>query len=287
MKRVLLCSAALLSIFTLSAQKYSIKKGKISADDVVIARYDGKGGVFKKLTIKINSVDDQPLLHIEEDRYDFKNPILRGGRIYVTFTQPSNPDKKLYYRLKDAMLEKELLNHIFKDGAPSIIKDNKLNEEELVKFVGTTPYDPVADSLSIRKMEEENKARIAKLIPRDKTKPVELKPVGSKDKTGISETFLYDIYQAQLLIGRVEKRVTQGMSTRVDYSVWMKSEPFEFDGVKYNFSPVAYLDDASPTFDNEIIMLKDKSEVKFKTPGNAYQSAEYSFVNWLISSSNL
>jgi hypothetical protein len=226
-------------------------------------------------------------LYLEGLRYDFDNPLLPDGRAYLTFTQPSNPGKAVQYRLPRTMNEKEVLMHMFNDGVPSLIKDNKLNEAEFTKFIGAVPYEFTADSLAVRKMEEENKARIAKLIPRDKTKPLELRKVEVKEKNAVSETIVFDIYQAQLLIGRLEKRITQGMSQRVDYSVWIKSDPFVFDGKQYSFSPVAYFENASDTFDNEIIMMKDKSEVKFKTPGSLYQSAENSFVNWLISSGNL
>lgn len=287
MKTLLWISLQFLFAFTLNAQKYSFKKGKITADAVVIAKYDSKGGVFKKLTIKFASTDDQQILYMEGQRYDFDNPFLPDGVAYLNFSQPSNPGKTIQYKLPRVMNEKEILMHLFKDGSTSFIKDNKVDEEEFSKFVGATPYNFTTDSLAVRKMEEENKARIAKLIPRDKSKPIELKKVDIKDKNAVSETIVFDIYQAQLIIGRLEKRITQGMSQKVDYSVWIKSEPFVYEGKQYNYSPVAYFENASDTFDNEVIMMKDKSEVKFKTPGSMYQSAEYPFVNWLISSGNL
>jgi hypothetical protein len=283
MKKSLLFLVTALSVFGINAQTYSIKKGKISVDDIPIAKYDSKGGVFKNLKIKITSLDEQPLINIEAFNHDFKNPLFSDDKRWLVISLQTNPERTFAYRLGGPMSQKEALGQLFKDGTTSLIKDNKLNEAEIEKFIAANNYDFKADSLAIIKMEEENRVRIKTRVPRDTKQPVELRPAGTQ-----GELHLFDIYQANVLIGRLEKRIrTNSMTPNYDYSVWMKTEPFTFDGKQYAFSPVAFFEDASGTFDNRVIFMINKSEEKFKTPGASYASAEYSFVTMLINAGDL
>lgn len=281
-KKLLFSAAALFSLFS-NAQNISFKKGKINADNVAIAKYDGKGGVFKNLKIKVTSLDEQPLINIEQFNHDFENPIFTDDKRWLLISFESNPSKTCAYQLDKGMTEKQVMEYVFKNNQAPLIKDNKLDPAAVEKFVASNNYDYKADSLAIIKMEAENKARIATLVPRDKSKPVELRPAG---KAGILHYF--DIYQANILIGRLEKRIDlDRMTPKYDYSVWMKTEPYSFNGKEYTFSPVAFFKDASPTFDNKVIMMKNKGQVKFQTPGASNASADYSFVNLLINSGQL
>ena len=283
MKKSLLFLPTALFAIGINAQTYAFKKGKINADDTPIAKYDGKGGVFKNLKIKITSLDEQPLINIEQFNHDFKNPLFSDDKRWLIISFQTKPEKTFAYRLDQGMTEKQTLGQLFKDGTASLIKDNRLNDADVEKFIAANNYDYKADSLAIIKMEEENKARIKTRVPRDTKQPVELRPAGKQ-----GELQLFDIYQANVLIGRVEKRIrTNSMTPNYDYSVWMKTEPFTFDGKQYAYSPVAFFENASGTFDNTVTFMFDKSETKFKTPGASYTSAEYSFVTMLINAGDL
>lgn len=287
MRKLFLFASTWLVLSSVHAQKYSFKKGKINADDVTIAKYNSKGGMFKLYKIDINSLENQPLMHIQEKAYDFKSPFVENTRYWLSISFPNSTQAPINIALPNRTLEKVIMEQLFKDGMPSLIKDGQLDAVAIAQFQAANHYNFEADSLAFQKMEEENKARIATVMPRDLSKPIELRPAGNKG----NHITLLDVYQADLLIGRVEKK-TSTLSTfngapRYSYSVWMKTVPYTFLGTEYNFSPVAFLREADPSFDNDVIMMKDKRVVKFKTPGATVANAEYSFVKMLIDTGNL
>jgi hypothetical protein len=182
------------------------------------------------------------------------------------------------------MTEKVMLNDLFKDGKPGLIRDGKLDEEAVKNFAATYKYDFVADSAAVAKMEEENITRLSKIMPRDVSKPIILQSVPQSNQL----LKVFDVYQAEMLIGRIEKRLEPfGTDYRYDYSAWIKSEAYTFNGQQYQFSPIAYFKNASPVFENDVVFMKDKKAkpVKFKTPAPA--SAEQAFAQFLISTGNL
>ena len=266
------------------SQNYSFKKGKINSNDVTIAKYDGKGGVFKNLKLKISSLDEKPLMNIEVFNHDFANPLLDRDKTWMVINIPASPERSIACKLGSDITEKGVLAVLFKDGTSTIIKDNSINQDELEKFINQNKYDYVADSLAVTKWEEENKKRIAQLVSRDMKGRIELKLIETKTIDGITKLQVFDILQSETLIGRLEKKITNGIGTDFDYYVWLKTEPYEFEGKKYEYSPVAFFKRASADFDNKVVLMKGKNIVKFKTPGSLMSSAEYSFVNFLIGS---
>lgn len=75
MKKLLLCLGAIVSLCSLQARSYNFKKGKVSAYNTAMAKYDSKGSVFQNLKLKFASLDGQPLINVEVFNHDFENPL--------------------------------------------------------------------------------------------------------------------------------------------------------------------------------------------------------------------
>ena len=286
LKSALIATALLPSLAF--AQNYDVKKGKVSVNKNLIATYDGKGSIFKLFDLTISSPAQKPLIQIKEKWVDFKNPLHRDGIRWAEITFLDNGGKKMNYHFENnsRLIEKQLIGLLFKDSTPSLVQGEALNEQVMTDFITAHNYDFIADSLAIRKFEQENKDRIMEPLDRDKKQPVSLKFV-SKNTTasgrGIEYTNIYDIFQDNVLLGQVEKRTIPSVNfgTKAFYIVWKRViAPYTYEGKTMKSGILAYLETDSPTFDQELVLMTDKSQLKFKT--SDHTNAEYQIVNLLI-----
>jgi len=283
-KSVLVAIAAIPSLTF--AQKYDVKKGKVAIDKNIIATYDGKGGLLRLFELTVSTPAQKPMFSIKEKWVDFKNPIRKDGIRLAELTFLDNPEKKMNFRLPDneRYLERDLVRQFFKDSTPCLIQGEALNTQAVDEFIKKNNFDFIADSLYVRQFEKENKDRIMEQLDRDKKQPVSLK-IASKSEARVApqdNSTLYDIFQDNVLIGQVEKQLTTIMSTKAYYIIRKRTlTPYTFEGKQTKFGLLAYLKTDSPTFDQELVLMTDKSVLKFKTTNHT--SEEYQIINLLIS----
>jgi len=283
-KTVLVAIAAIPSLTF--AQNYDVKKGKVSIDKNVIATYDGKGGLLRLFDLTVSTPAQKPMFSIKEKFFDYKNPIRKDGVRWAEVTFLDNPEKKTNFPLLggERLLERDLVGLFFKDSTPCLIQGEALNTQVVDEFIKKNNFDFIADSNYIRQFEKENKERISEPLDRDKKQAISLKVASkSEARLGAQEnSTVYDIFQDNVLIGQVEKQLTTIMSTKAYYVIRKRTlSPYTFDGKQYRFGLLAYLKTDGPTFDQELVLMTDKSILKFKTTNHT--GAEYQIIDLLIS----
>jgi hypothetical protein len=141
--------------------------------------------------------------------------------------------------------------------------------------------------MHIRQFEKDNKDRIMEPLSRNKKVGATLNAVGNSNQTtgaGTEYTVIYDIFQDGVLLGQVEKKTIPSLNfgTKAYYVIWKRTlTPYTFEGKTMKFGILAFLETSSSSFDNELVLMTDKSILKFKTSDHA--NAEYQIVNLLIS----
>ena len=270
------------------AQNYEVKKGKISLDKNIIATYDGKGSIIRMFDLTISTPTQKPLITIKEKYFNFKNPMRRNGVHWAEITFLDNPEKKMGYHFTDEMhpLERELIGFLFKKDTPPLIQGEALNTQAVDNYIKTNNYDFLADSIYIRKFEKDNREHIMEPLSRDKSQPVKViftdkfRDVNSDNE---DYTYSYDIFQDGVLLGQVEKTRTQSPngSSTVFYQVLKRClTPYTYEGKEMKFGVLAFYQTENPAFDQLLILMTDKSTIKFKTPDQ--NEAQYQIVNLLV-----
>jgi hypothetical protein len=268
MNKLLVCAAAaLLFTSSVTAQKYDLKKGKIIADGTEIAKYSGKGGMFRLITTEIKSLTNEPLIVIKENSYDFENP-LKPMAQWLDVSFPNTELPTVQVKLPNRMVEKLLLDtYFFKDGAPALISDNKLNTEAVKAFAAAhAAYNFSKDSAEVKQMEAEAALRLKTPVVRDRNAQITYAKAGQPD----AYTYQYDIFQGDVHIGLLERVLTPyGQENKYTYHIYMKTSKYTFNGLETIFTPVAILRNASGTLDNELVFMANKQRLKVKTPNPA------------------
>jgi|SRR5687767_9438104 len=266
----------------LFAQKYNIKKGKITEGNSLIATYDGKGGILALFNLTISSPGNKPLINIKEKYFDLRNPLRRNDTRWAEITFFGNPEKKAGYLFPNntRYLEKELLGLLFDNDKPSLIQGEALNEQAVNDYIKAHKYDFVTDSLYIRQFEKENKERILPALSRDKKAPVELR-YDDKYKNESETSIVHNVFQDGVLLGKVEKILTSAVSGGIYYICWKRVlTPYSFEGETMDAAMFAFMIPADGNFDSELIWMVDKSRHKIKITDRA--NAESQLVNWMV-----
>ncbi len=270
----------------LFAQKYTLKKGKITVDNSLIATYDGKGGIFSLFNLTISSPANKPLINLREKYFDLENPLRRNCGRWLEITFLDNPEKKAAYHFltENRLLEKDLLGLLFTNDKPSLVQGEAFNQQAVSDYIKDNKYDFVADSIYIRQYEKENKERLSAQLSRDKKTPFELRN-DSKQEGDIETTYTHEVYQDGVLLGRVDKIVgtieTGGQATY--YIFWKRVlTPYTFEGEKMDVAMLGYLKAVTGSIEANLVLMADKSKNKVKITD--YSKAEYQLVNWLITS---
>jgi hypothetical protein len=268
----------------LFAQRYTIKKGKITADNSLIATYEGKGGIFALFNLTISSPANKPLINLREKSFDLQNPMRRNCSRWIEVTFYDNPEKKAAYRFPTEYryLEKELLGLLFTNNKPSLIQGEALNQQAVSDYMKANKYDFTADSIYIRQYEKENKERVVAPLSRDKKAPVEVR-YDSKHEDDTETTYTSEVYQDGVLLGKVEKIVgTVAAGGQATYYIFWKRvlTPYTFEGEKMDVAMLAFMKAPTGSFDAELVLMADKSKNKITI--SDYSRAEVQLVNWLI-----
>jgi hypothetical protein len=224
------------------------------------------------------------LIHIKEKYIDLQNPLRRNDTRWAEITFFDNPEKKTGYLFPNntRYYEKELLGLLFKDGMPSLVQGEALNQQAVNDFIKAHNYDFVTDSLYIRQFEKENKERILPPLSRDKNGLVELR-YDDKYNTESETIITHNVFQDGVLLGRVEKIITTTITGSHDiyYIFWKRVlTPYKLEGETMDAAMLAFMRPADGNFDSELVLMVDKSKHKIKLADRS--NAESQVVNWMI-----
>lgn len=266
------------------AQKYTIKKGKITVDNSLIATYDGKGGLLSLFNLTISSPANKPLINLKERYFDLQNPLRRNMGRWIEVTFLDSPEKKSAYRFPTdyRYLERDLVGFLFPNNKPSLIQGEALNQQAVSDYKKANQYDFVADSIYIRQYEKENKERVVAELSRDKNTRVQLRDE-SKHEEETETTYSHDVYQDGALLGHIDKIVgTDPAGGQATYYVCWKRvlTPYTFEGEKMDVAMLAFMKASGSGFDPDVVLMADKSRHKINIPD--YSKAEWLLANWLI-----
>ena len=100
MKKSLSIILLLATIISSNAQKTDIKvkKGKILKKEIPIATIGGKGGMFKAYDLTVTSLNNKPLIRIQQDMYNLKSPLYLPYVYYhISFFNAANTEVNSAY----------------------------------------------------------------------------------------------------------------------------------------------------------------------------------------------
>lgn len=278
MRKAFLFLALCLTVMTTMAQKkITCKKGDVKQDGQVIAEYDGVGSIFKMVRLGVFAPGSKDtLISISEENFDPKNPLFPDLEVaykveFKNTTQqpfyvhnPKNPNVRY--------MERDAMEMIFNDTVPAMISNAKLDLDAVEKFRSTYAYD-LGKVKDFVKAVEDSIAIINKIeIARDRAKPVTLK-IFADNSNQFETNQVFDIYQDNVVIGRVVKKVTVGSFPKASYTFWKHITPITINGIDMKHSPVAYCSSGATSFDIPVTAVIGKTEYKIKGAFNALETA--------------
>lgn len=273
-----------------NAQKnISCKKGNIKADEVLVGEYDGKGGIFKMFKLGVFAPGSKDtLISITEIAHDPMNPMFDAATVYKL--DLTNSAKKVFY-IKTPVLsrymERDIMQLVFHDSLPLFLENGKINAEMLEKYRAKMEFGYEKVVGFIKEVEDSLKVFTDVPIKRDMSKPASLVKVNDKSLSipgyaqysDVNET--YEIKQGDVLIGRLQKKVSGGSMSKASYTFWKYIGPQEVKGIALKYAPVAITTiSAGEAFNVDVTLVIGKQTFKYK-PG-AYNQQEYVLLNSLI-----
>ncbi len=286
----LLLSCSLLA----AAQKRVVcKKGKVFVNDAATAQYDGKGGAFKLYHLGVFAPDSKDtIFSIHEYNFDPQNPLfdpVNGYKLSFNDDAKTTFDIKSPYNFR--LVEKGLLPLIFNDSVPLLIQSGKLNDDSLKAFRKTKEYNH-NKYLSFIKEVEDTLARVNRVIlKRDFRKPILFtKTIDNSISNPHPElnevNEVYEITQDNILLGKLQKKVTGGSFGKADYIFWKAITPLTVNGIALKSSPLAMVTiKAGEMFPVDLVIIAGKKTYKFR-PG-PYNQMDTPLINELVANGEL
>lgn len=285
--RKLFFSLPIIYCLSSHAQKneFAIKKGDIKLNGNLIATYDGKGGVFKPKQIGVflpNGKDT--LIAITELVFDPRNPLWPELTVYYSVRFPGSDEPGFYLKhpnprvASGRMAEKDILELVFRDSLPSPINNAQLDNASIASLRNRCSYDHDKIVRFIKNVEDTVATINSVLVKRDLSKPVTFRTVKTDSDPMESSTTL-EIYQDNVLLGRLIKKLRGGNFPKATYTIWKSIQPITVDGIELKYSPVAFCE-TSPSFtDIPVNTTAPKKELKVK---GDYSQLESAILNILV-----
>ena len=284
MKTMLLAILLFVSIVSISQKTVTCKKGDVKANGQVVAIYDGVGSMFKEVKLGIFAPGTKDtLISVNEVTYNPKNPLFPTTEVVYKLSFKNTALTPFYVcdtgRKGVRFMERDVMEMIFNDNVPLLITASKLDESAVEKFRSTNAYD-LEKIVAFVKGVEDTIAIINKsIVERDVTKPVSFKLVSDKsNQFETNQTF--EILQAGILLGRMQKFVSTGNFPKASYTFWKSITPVVVDGIDLKYSPVAICSSGATAFDIPIISVVGKNEYKIK---GSFNQLETAIANVLVS----
>jgi hypothetical protein len=301
MKNTLL-TFLILSCMHLHAQEtVTIKKGDIKNKGVLIATYDGKGGAFRLGNYGVflpNSKDTS--ISLREYTHDFENPLFEEELFLYRVTFNGTPAQSIYIRPKPTTgkllgkyyetygrkLGKDVIEELFNDTVPVLLTDKGLDNDSVTAYIKRCAFD--LDKLAgyVKSVEDTIAMFTKDPINRDKAAVPQFRQVNAGGMNdAMSASYTYEIYQGDVLLGRMIKRTKGGSFPSASYYFWKKVPPNNrLIGEPINYVPIAYIANASWINDLGSETLKivvGKNHLKFQPKGSP-MTAEMMLLNILI-----
>ncbi len=247
MNKILFVPLVAISSFAFSQKSVVVKGGKIKVNDAVTAEFDGKGGMLKTYRLGVFAPGSKDsIFTVYEELYNANYPLFDNLRLYkLTFSDVGKTS--FYIKKKDNgwTAEKGVMEQVFNDTLPRLIKDGKLDTDSLNAFKAKVSFDLDAYKTYLKTTQDSVGAEVKNtVIKRDSQKPFVFKPVKDKlmnnNKPHFNDAELvYDIYQDNVLLGRLEK-VTHTTITSTSYYTYYKYIGIKtVNGMRMLYAPVA------------------------------------------------
>jgi hypothetical protein len=282
MKATFLLLGICLSLAGTAQKKVTVKKGDIKLEGQLIAEYDGVGSMFKLVKQGVFAPGSKDtLISVTEENWDPKNPLWPGSEVVykLEFRNGAKPFYVSNTKYKGVrFLERDAMQMVFNDSVPQLVAGGKLDEEAIEKFRTSYAYDIEKVQKFVKEVEDSIAIINAVEIARDLTRPVIFKVV-TDNSNQYEVSKIMDIYQGDVHIGRLIKKVSPGTFSKATYTFWKKIEPITINGIDFKWSPVAYCITDNTPFDIPMIAVIGKKEFKLK--GN-YAAIELPLANILV-----
>ena len=275
MKKSLFIALSLISITAFAQKKLTCKKGDIKQDGQLIAKYDGVGSMFKEVKLGVFATTSKDtIIRVTEVAFDAKNPLFPDPQYVYKVEFPNTQLSSFYVRNPKnphaRHMERDVMEMLFNDSVPVLMSGNQLDQTAAEKFKSSFAYD-FDNIVNYIKGVEDSLAIVSKgEISRDLSKQVSFKMVNDNSKMGEVDQ-VYEIYQDNVLLGRMVKKVMSGHFPKANYTFWKKINPVTIGGIDMQHSPVAFCNSGASMLEIPVTTVIGKQEYKIKGAFNALE----------------
>jgi hypothetical protein len=283
-------------INTYAQTKVVCTKKSIEVDGIPIADYKAKGGVFsdRKFIIYSPGTKDT-LFKILQTNSDLNSPFVDKNLMYTVYFNNIEKTEMSFVNPKGwgYVNEKKFLSILFNDDMPLIIDSGKLSPVGIKAFIEKNNFDFATIKKNAKQVDDSILAMKTLVVDRDKKKPIDFIILNTDilPKFYLCETHpaykIFEIRQNGILIGIMEKEVRGGEFAKGTYVFYKAVKAFKVGGYNIEYLPVAF-SETSPSVTStntgrsiEVKLFGIKSS--YESPANAYNTAESSIVQSLIS----
>ncbi len=275
--------------FAYSQKTTVCKKGKIKVNDAIVGEYNGKGGVFKSFIMGVFApAGKDTLISVTSDYLELQDPMFEDVDMFkLNFTDAAKTSISIKNTSGYRASERTAIDFIFNDTVPGLLSSGKLDADGIKKFKEKYAFDFEGYRSQVKATEDTLTKLSAAPIKRDAKKPFIFKKIIDNSNTNAKyaqyndydET--YEIYQDNVLLGRLHKTLTTGMSIQAQYTYWKAIPYYVMDGSLVKYSPLAILNTNSGSLDAPAAMvIYGKQWLAVKK--GAYNQLEYNICQALI-----
>lgn len=278
---------SLISILS-HAQKIQIKKGLITNDGEPLGKLEGEATFANGTDITIKSMGDEPLVHIKCVIINYHNVFYKSIQFYSIDFIPLNQSAALTMDYPFSS-EKRLIEYLYATIGPIFLSKEGLNKNQVENFLASKDESAKihADTTHNFAMRNNEREALKKSIEsRDINGMLLMRLVDSR-ASGSSTQETAEIYQGNLLIGKIVKTITSsavasgGSPVRsASYVVMRRVEAFSVDGEKFEFAHLAAVN-ADPNFPLDIKAYCERTWAKDLKLSDIL-AGERQIILWLI-----
>ncbi|MBN1598858.1 MAG: hypothetical protein JW894_11245 [Bacteroidales bacterium] len=279
MKKTTLTLLLISIVLNLSSQEINVKKGTITDGNVQIAKIDGKVGMFRNDSVMITSLNNKPLLLIEQQGKMFSLPNF-SSLSWFQFNFYTLDTVLYIMRTETHTSTKMLSKWLLERFAPGLIVNNEINTEVFNSIA--SEYNKQSDiENEIASFEIYDSLLVGRLkaprVARDIKEPFTLKFTSEEDLSYFSDVMHYNIWQDNKIIGQLDKIHDRSSSGTYIFLVYKKLEtPIETMTKTYEYGIAA----EAKTGYSRITTFVDKGEIILDSPVSA--ESERIIINLLI-----
>ncbi len=262
MKRIYFLPLLVLCSFAYAQKTTVCKKGKIKVSDVVVGEYEGKGGVFKAFVMGVfPPASKDTLISVTSDYLELQDPMFEDVDIFrLNFTDANKTSIAIVNTTGFRAGERTAIDFIFNDTVPGLLNAGKLDADGISKFKAKYGFDIEAYTRLCKTTEDTLAKLSAAPIKRDAKKAFIFKKVvdnSTPPKPGqyysYDETF--EIYQDNVLLGKMHKTLATGMSVKAQYTFYKSIPYYVFNGTAVKYAPLAVVNANSGNMDAASAMV--------------------------------